>query len=44
MKKMLMLGGSHAEIPMIQAARKLGYYVITTGNQAQGNRRDNNRW
>lgn len=36
MKKMLMLGGSHAEIPMIQAARKLGYYVITTGNQADG--------
>lgn len=36
MKKMLMLGGSHAEIPMIAAARKLGYYVITTGNQADG--------
>lgn len=36
MKKLLMLGGSHAEIPMIQAARKLGYYVITTGNQADG--------
>lgn len=36
MKKMLMLGGSHAEIPMIQAAHKLGYYVITTGNQADG--------
>lgn len=36
MKKMLMLGGSHAEIPMIQAARKMGYYVITTGNQTDG--------
>lgn len=36
MKKMLMLGGSHAEIPMIQAARKMGYYVITTGNQESG--------
>lgn len=36
MKKMLMLGGSHAEIPMIHAARKLGYYIITTGNQTDG--------
>ena len=36
MKKMLLLGGSHAEIPMIQAAKKMGYYVITSGNQADG--------
>ncbi len=36
MKKMLMLGGSHAEIPMIKAAQKMGYYVITTGNQTEG--------
>lgn len=36
MKRMLLLGGSHAEIPMIQAAKKLGYYVITTGNQTEG--------
>lgn len=36
MKKMLLLGGSHAEIPMIQAAKKMGYYVITSGNQEDG--------
>lgn len=36
MKRMLLLGGSHAEIPMILAAKKLGYYVITTGNQPDG--------
>ena len=36
MKKMLMVGGSHAEIPLIEAAHKLGYEVITTGNQAEG--------
>lgn len=36
MKKMLMLGGSHAEVPMIRAARDMGYYVITTGNQTDG--------
>ena len=31
-KKMLLLGGGHAEIPLIQAAQSLGWYVITTGN------------
>lgn len=36
MKKMLMLGGSHAEIPLINAAQKMGYHVITTGNQKDG--------
>lgn len=36
MKKLLLLGGSHAEIPLIQAAKKMGYYVITSGNQADG--------
>ena len=36
MKKLLLLGGSHAEIPMIQAAKKMGYYVITSGNQVDG--------
>lgn len=36
MKKMLLLGGSHAEIPMIQAAKAMGYYVITSGNQVDG--------
>jgi len=28
-KKLLLLGGSHAEIPLIQAAHELGWYVIT---------------
>ena len=35
-KKMLLLGGSHAEIPLIQAAHELGWYVITTGNNRDG--------
>ena len=35
-KKMLLLGGSHAEIPLIQAAQALGWYVITTGNNRDG--------
>ena len=35
-KKMLLLGGSHAEIPLIQAAHELGWYVITTGNAREG--------
>lgn len=36
MKKMLLLGGSYAEIPLIKAAKKAGYYIITTGNQTDG--------
>ena len=35
-KKMLLLGGGHAEIPLIQAAHELGWYVITTGNDRRG--------
>lgn len=35
-KKLLLLGGGHAEIPLIKAAQKQGYYVITTGNQREG--------
>ena len=35
-KKLLILGGSHAEIPLIQAAQALGWYVITTGNNRDG--------
>lgn len=35
-KKMLLLGGGHAEIPLIQAAQSLGWYVITTGNDRKG--------
>lgn len=33
---MLLLGGSHAEIPLIQAAQALGWFVITTGNNRDG--------
>lgn len=35
-KRLLLLGGSHAEIPLIQAAQELGYFVITTGNAREG--------
>lgn len=35
-KKMLLLGGGHAEIPLIQAAQSLDWYVITTGNAREG--------
>jgi biotin carboxylase len=31
MKKILILNGSHSEIPLILAAKELGFYVITTG-------------
>nr|VFK39510.1 MAG: ATP-grasp domain-containing protein [Candidatus Kentron sp. SD]VFK44550.1 MAG: ATP-grasp domain-containing protein [Candidatus Kentron sp. SD] len=31
-KKLLILNGSHSDIPLIQAGKKLGYHVITTGN------------
>lgn len=33
MKKILILGGSHRDIPLIKAAQELGYYVITLGNR-----------
>ncbi len=32
MKKVLFTGGSHSALPMIEAAKAKGYYVITTGN------------
>lgn len=35
-KRLLLLGGGHAEIPLIKAAKSLGYYVITTGNDCKG--------
>lgn len=35
-KRLLLLGGGHAEIPLIKAAQALGYYVITTGNAREG--------
>ncbi len=34
MKKVLILGGSHRDIPLIKAAKKLGYYVVTLGDRA----------
>lgn len=33
MKKILILNGSFCEQPIIELARKLGFYVVTTGNQ-----------
>ena len=35
-KRLLLLGGGHAEIPLIEAAKSLGYFVITTGNARDG--------
>ena len=32
-KKMLIVGGGYADIPLILSAKKLGYHVITTGNR-----------
>lgn len=33
-KTLLLAGGGYADIPMIEAARRLGYRVITSGNRA----------
>lgn len=35
-KKVLITGGSHAELPMIDALHRLGYYVISTGTNDDG--------
>lgn len=35
MKKLLIAGGSHSDIPLIRAAQALDYYVITTGNRPE---------
>lgn len=32
-KRLLYVGGSHADIPIIKVAKELGYFVITTGNK-----------
>lgn len=32
-KRLLIAGGGYADIPLIQAARRLGFYVITSGNR-----------
>ena len=31
-KKIIILNGSHSDIPLIKAAKSLGFYVVTTGN------------
>lgn len=36
MKKMLLLNGSFNEIQLIHTAHRMGYYVITTGNDPSG--------
>lgn len=33
MKKILILGGSHRDIPLIRASQELGYFVITMGDR-----------
>lgn len=33
MKKVLILGGSHRDIPLIKAAQELGFFVITLGDR-----------
>ena len=35
-KKLLILNGSHGEIALINAAKSLGFYVITSGNDPSG--------
>ena len=32
-KKILILNGSHSEIPLINSAKRMGLKVITTGNE-----------
>lgn len=32
-RKLLIAGGGHSDIPLINAARKLGFYVVTSGNR-----------
>ena len=34
-KRLLIAGGGFADIPMIQAARRLGFHVITSGNRPE---------
>ena len=35
-KRILITGGSHAEIPLIESAHLLNQFVITTGNNRNG--------
>lgn len=34
-KKVLIVGGGYADIPLILAAKRLGFYIITSGNRAK---------
>lgn len=34
-KKILIAGGGYADIPLVRAAKKLGFYVITSGNRPE---------
>jgi len=34
-KKLLITGGGYADIPLIEAAKSLGYYVISSGNRPE---------
>jgi len=34
-KKLLIAGGGYADIPLIEAAKSLGFYVITSGNREE---------
>ena len=36
MEQILVAGGSHAELPLIEALHRMGYAVITTGNNQDG--------
>lgn len=36
MRNVIVTGGSHAELPIIKSLQKMGYYVITTGNNKGG--------
>ncbi len=36
MKRMLFVNGSYNDIPLIESAHRLGYYVITSGNDPNG--------
>ena len=35
MKKLLLVGGGHSDIPLIRSAKRLGYRVITSGNRSK---------
>ncbi|MDZ7662807.1 ATP-grasp domain-containing protein [Thiohalophilus sp.] len=35
MKKLLIAGGSYADLPLIRAAKKLGFHVTTSGNRPE---------